>query len=240
MAIAKYGDTVSDTAVSTMDDKGQIMEQSAFIYLDDVVEKKEPIYVRNTMKEPGVIVLTFPTSHGKTHRQIIPNTRVPICLSNDVTFEMIRQSTSLRKCLNLKVLSLVDRKKAEMELSDPDAREALEVAYNRVHNRGTREATTRLVETMVIGKDGHQQMVTEEKSDSVSIEKDTSSLDGTISTRVTAIITALVDGNIKARDAKSELFNLELSSVDLSYIISNCPDGIVKTFAKKRMASLQA
>lgn len=224
------------------------MESSAFIYLDKVIEKGEPVYVRNVNKERGIIVLTLNDS-GRTHREAIPNCRFPICLSNKATPDMIKNSSSLRQLLDAGALELVSMEQAEKELSDPGVREALSAAYEKIGYKNReiqrmRGGKTDISEDTVVPV--HQQLGASVAGDipqafANEFEEDigdapTESDDDSVTVRVQYLVEALASKDMKSRAVKNELMSIDLTSTDLAYVIDNT-SGIVQKYAKEQLAA---
>jgi hypothetical protein len=91
--------------------------------LDDLLNEGKKIYVKNTSRPMGHIVLTFVTAHGKSVPRNIPRTWIPICLTDTLSPDIIAQSNELRQFLNKGILALVDPKAAQKELKTADAAE---------------------------------------------------------------------------------------------------------------------
>lgn len=225
------------------------MEPSAFIYLDKVIEKGEPVYVRNINKERGIIVLTLNDS-GRTHREAIPNCRFPICLSNKATPDMIKNSSSLRQLLDAGALELVSMKQAEKELSDPAVREALSAAYEKVGYknrevqlmRGATDISKDTVVpvhqqlgTAVAGEHPVPQAFSNEYEEDIADAEPESDEDA-VTVRVQHLVEALASKDMKSRAVKNELMSVDLTETDLAYIIDNT-SGIVQKYAKEQLAA---
>ena len=217
---------------------------SSFIYLDSVIDSGEPIYVRNTSKERGIVVLTLNDGSGKTHREAIPNTRYPVCLSNKATPSMIKNSSSLRQFLDAGALELIPASQAEEELMRDGVKEALAEAYKKIGYKN-RDIARMKSSGDEISKNNGIVSITDDSSSafdaglndvSSDIEFESSEEDGP-SPRVEAIVEAIASGDLKARQAKNELANLDLTAQDLTFIIGNSV-GIVQKFAKEKMAEV--
>jgi hypothetical protein len=225
------------------------MEMSAFVYLDELLDNKQPIYVRNVYKtkdgKRGIIVVTL-SDNGRTHREAIPNIKHPICLSNKATPNMIRNSSQLRQLLDANALELVPKEQAEQELGRPGVREAIAEAYERIgyKNRDVRALKKtaeddEVADARLQGKAVASVPEIPEHflaSDS-EIEMAEPLSDTNVSARVESICESLASKEIKSRQAKNELEGVELTEADLAYIIANTT-GIVQKYAKEKYALL--
>jgi hypothetical protein len=221
------------------------LDVSAFVYLDDLLDKKEPIYVRNSSARRGIVVVTL-NDGVRTHREAIPNTKYPICLSNKATPAMIRNSRDLRTLLDRGVLSLVSKEVAERELSRDGVRQALQDAYDRI---GAGSAAVRKLRGQ---KDDDGDEIGTAPSDALllpngqekgfdpeNIEDDEAVTDyPDVHLRVQTLVESLINRDMKSRQVKSELMSMDLTKDDLAYIIDNT-QGIVQKYAKERFAELE-
>ena len=60
--------------------------------LDTLIQQGQKIFVKNTTRPMGHIVLTFTLFNGKTIPRPIPRTWIPICLSDTLSADIIAQS----------------------------------------------------------------------------------------------------------------------------------------------------
>ncbi len=220
------------------------LERSAFVYLDELLDNKEPIYVRNSSKKRGIVVVTL-NDGTRTHREAIPNTKYPICLSNKATPAMIRNSRDLRTLLDRGILSLVSKDQAEKELSRDGVRQALQDAYDRI---GAGSAAVRKLRGQ---KDDDEDEIGSAPSDALllpngqekaidyeNIEDEEAVTDyPDVQLRVQTLVESLINRDMKSRQVKSELMSMDLTLDDLSYIIDHT-QGIVQKYAKERYAEL--
>ena len=227
--------------------------ESAFLYLDKVIAKGEPVYVRNINKERGILVLTLNDS-GRTHREVIPNCRFPICLSNKATPDMIKNSSSLRQLLDAGALELVTQEAAEKELSDPSTREALSAAYEKIGYKNRDVMRLRGKGEDIASDDGvsvvpiHQQLdssvaggvpqafAAEFEDDIADAEPESD--ESAVAVRVQYLVEALASKDMKSRAVKNDLMSLDLTETDLAFIIDNT-SGIVQKFAKEQLAKVR-
>ena len=93
--------------------------------LDDLLDNGKKVFVRNTTRPMGHIVLTFITNNGKSIPRNIPRTWIPICLTDSLAPDVIRQSNDLRLFLQKGVIALIDPDEALKELEKADSQEEL-------------------------------------------------------------------------------------------------------------------
>lgn len=225
---------------------------SAFMYLDKVIESGDPVYVRNVNKERGILVLTLNDS-GRTHREVIPNCKFPICLSNKATPDMIRNSSSLRQLLDAGALELVSQKQAEKELKDPSVREALTAAYEKIGYKNREVMAMRNKGADIESTDDivpiHQQLdasvagalpqaFSNEYEEDIQ-DAEPESHDGPeVTVRVQHLVEALAAKDMKSRAVKLELMAMDLTEADLAFIIDNT-SGIVQKYGKEKLAEVR-
>jgi hypothetical protein len=220
------------------------IEKSAFVYLDDLLDNKEPIYVRNSAAKRGIVVVTL-NDGVRTHREAIPNTKYPICLSNKATPAMIRNSRDLRTLLDRNILSLVAKDIAEKELARDGVKQALQDAYDRIGAgssavrklRGTTEDEGDEIGTAP--SDALMPNGKEKAFDPENIEDEAAETDyPDVQLRVQTLVESLINRDMKSRQVKGELMSMDLTKDDLAYIIDNT-HGIVQKYAKERFAELE-
>ena len=221
-------------------------DKSSFVYLDDVLDSKEPVYVRNTFSKRGAIVITL-NDGTRTHREIIPNTKFPICLSNKATPAMIRNSKDLRECLDRGALSLVSKEQAEKELSDPTVREALAEAHARLSPRSAAVQKARSTndggdDLTSLGSEYSAKSAAPAHTTRTDVIEDAEPEDedeeySDVNIRVQTLVASLSNKDMKSRQVKGELMSMDLKETDLSYLIDNTT-GIVQKYAKERYAEL--
>lgn len=225
-------------------------DQSAFLYLDDLINSKEPIYVRNTSKDrgnPGIVVVTM-NDGARAHREVVPNTRIPVCLSSKVTPAMIQNSSSLRQYLDAGILELVSKSDAERELSVPGNQDKLRAAYERIGYKNRDVMRMRKKDDNFSGSSGTDVPViatgaesieqfknnyNDDIGDAAPEDEDSSDdAEANVNTRVLSLVESLANREMKSRHVKAELEALELSNDDLTYLIENT-SGIVQKYAKE-------
>lgn len=220
-------------------------DKSAFVYLDDLLDSKQPIYVRNIYPKRGALVITL-NDGSRTHREIIPNTKFPVCLSNRATPSMIRNSKDLRECLDRGALTLVPKEQAERELSDPSVREALTEAHARLSPRSAAvqkaRATNDEGEDLTSLGSAYSSKAEKQAPPRSDVIEDAAPEDddeeyNDVNIRVQTLVASLESKDMKSRQVKSELMSMDLTEGDLSYLIDNTV-GIVQKYAKERYAEL--
>ena len=89
--------------------------------LDSLLNEGKKIYVKNTSRPMGHIILTFVTANGKSVPRNIPRTWIPICLTDTLSPDIIKQSNELRQFISKGILALVDPATALEEMQEKDA-----------------------------------------------------------------------------------------------------------------------
>ncbi|RKZ79203.1 MAG: hypothetical protein DRQ35_04640 [Gammaproteobacteria bacterium] len=200
--------------------------------LDSLLNDGKKIYVKNTSRPMGHIVLTFVTAHGKSVPRNIPRTWIPICLTDTLSPDIIAQSNELRQFLNKGILALVDPETAQSELRGEDAQEESErLNISDFSSKAT--ATERVLslenqytaEANPLNQQGPEGMV------------------DPVNNRVKSTLLRVEAKDLTEREAVAEfrIMEKELSSHDLTYIISSIgEDGPLKRFAFQILSAHQA
>jgi hypothetical protein len=181
--------------------------------LDLLLSEKKKIYVKNTSRPMGHIVLTFVTAHGKSVARNIPRTWIPICLTDTLSPEIIGQSNELRQFLNKGILSLLKPEDALKELGKDDAIEEFDrLNVSEFSNKA--EATDKII--------GMQNQYTPESdplNPRLGVEGGQAD---PVNNRVKATLLLVEANDLTEREAVAELriMKEELSGHDLTYIIS--------------------
>lgn len=219
------------------------IEKSAFVYLDDLLDAKEPIYVRNSALKRGIVVITL-NDGVRTHREAIPNTKYPICLSAKATPAMIRNSRDLRTLIDRKILSLVPKEQAEKELKKEGVEQALSDAYDRLSPnsgavRKARNASDDKDDEIGVAPGEALLPSGQEKGfDPNNIEDEEAVTDyPNVQLRVQTLVESLVNRDMKSRQVKNELMSMDLTKDDWAYLVDHT-QGIVQKFAKEKFAEL--
>ena len=95
------------------------------IKLNDLMQQAayEPVYILNTTKggDRGEVFFTVPNANGTKEDQVrIPNTYIPVCLTDQVTRKQLLDSSSFRRAVSLGTIALLDSEYADGELRNPD------------------------------------------------------------------------------------------------------------------------
>lgn len=225
--------------------------------LSNLLNDNKDVWVRNVHKPRGVIVLSLIDRSGRTQREIIPNTKLPINLNSRIDPDTIKHSRDLRRLVDDGVLDLVDEKEALQIYEDPSKKEELKAAFeqatgkhmdvNKVRglNRNAKgedqEEETNIQGLAVVAGDANeiQQKLKMSAIDDIvdAIDEDE---DPGVQSKVKTLIAQLSANppEIKNREAKYQLTSLDLTKEDLYYIISNTSVGVVNKYAKEQLAAL--
>ena len=191
--------------------------------LDSLLNDGKKIYVKNTSRPMGHIVLTFVTAHGKAVPRNIPRTWIPICLTDTLSPDIIAQSNELRQFLNKGILALIDPEDAQVELKTDDASEESR-RLNLSDFSQKAEVTER---TLTL-----ENQYTAEAN--VLNPMEPAQLADPVNNRVKSTLLRVESKDITEREAVAEfrIMQGELTSHDLTYIISQVEDeGPLKRFA---------
>lgn len=200
--------------------------------LDSLLNDGKKIYVKNTSRPMGHIVLTFVTAHGKAVPRNIPRTWIPICLTDTLSPDIIAQSNELRQFLNKGILGLVEPSEAQNELQGTDAQEeSRRLNLSDFSNKAeATERTLTLTNQFTATANPLNPQGPEGMSDPVN-------------NRVKSTLLRVEAKDITEREAVAEfrIMQGELSSHDLTYIISSLEaDGPLKRFAFQVLSEHQA
>lgn len=228
-------------------------------HIDQILDENKPIWVRNVHKPRGHIVLTMTDRSGRVQKLDIPGVKHPICISDRVTPDTIRNSRDLRDLITRRVLQLVPPAEAEAYYdSHPDARDAVEQAYRYLDYgnpeiRKMRETgkadldellyTHKQGDALVVGAEGagpaHKTAINYPEIDPViGVEVEDNNEDGDVQPRVKILMSALSTREKRAREVRTELEGLDLEEADLAYIVANS-QGLVEKYAKQQFAALR-
>jgi len=192
--------------------------------LDQLLNEGKKIYVENTSRPMGHIVLTFVNPNGKAVPRPIPRTWIPICLTDSLAPNIIRESNDLRQFISKGILRLVDPAEAQKVLSTPDGKEEQErLNLSDFSNRA--EATERVL--MLEAKQREANL------DNPMGPPQDHMIDP-VSSRVKSTLLQVESKDLTEREAVSEfrIMQKELSNHDLTYIISQVEnEGPLKRFA---------
>ena len=172
--------------------------------LDKLLDDNKPIYVLNNSNPRGILVISLvhPTTGNVTPIKI-PVTWVPICVTDHVPPEQLRDSLDFRGYLRKGIIKLVDPDKAEKILASKEAKEELE----RINKSEFADRFDVSVKAM--------------GSNDASSE---------INPKVMDIVLRLESQDITANDALNQLKSIytTLSKQDLAYIAQNATESIAK------------
>lgn len=200
--------------------------------LDSLLNDGKKVYVKNTSRPMGHIVLTFVTAHGKSVPRNIPRTWIPICLTDTLSPDIIAQSNELRQFLNKGILALIDPAEAQQELQSEDAQE--ESARLNLSDFSSKATATERVLSM-------ENQYTAESNP--LNPQGPQGLADPVNNRVKSTLLRVESKDITEREAVAEfrIMKAELSSHDLTYIISSTEaDGPLKRFSFQVLSEHQA
>lgn len=222
-----------------------------FRHIDQILDENKPIWVRNVHKPRGNVILTLTDRSGRVQKLDIPNIKHPICLSDRVTPDTLRNSRDLRDLITRRVLELVPPAEAEAYYeANPRAQEDVDRAYMHLDYgnpeiRKMRETgkeddellyTHKQGEALVVGKHASGPLTPPADDGDDEIGVVAASEDADVQTRVKVLVAALATREKKARDVRAELEALDLTDSDLAYIVANS-SGLVEKFAKQEFAA---
>jgi hypothetical protein len=202
--------------------------------LDTLLDSGKKVYVKNTSRPMGHIVLTFVTPNGKAVPRPIPRTWIPICLTDTLAPNIIRESNDLRQFIAKGVLALIDPSEAQKVLVTSEGREeAQRLNLSDFSNKA--EATDRVLQM-------ENQYTSEANINNPMGPVEGQQVDP-VNNRVKATLLQVEANDITEREAVSEfrIMQGELSSHDLTYIISQAEsEGPLKRFAFQILAEQNA
>jgi len=204
------------------------------VELDTLLNEGKKIFVKNTSRPMGHIVLTFVTPNGKSIPRPIPRTFIPICLTDTLSPDVIRQSSDLRLFLNKGVIKLVDPEEATRLLQTEEAQEEMN-RLNLSDFSAASVATERVLQLE------NQQTYTS------AINNPNSPVEGgvldPVNNRVKATLLQVEAKDMTEREAVGEfrIMRDELTNHDLTYIISQSQDeGPLRRFAYQQLSEAAA
>ena len=200
--------------------------------LEWLAENKLPIYVRNTTRPRGQIAINFPNKQGHVKVRKIPRVHLPVNLSAQMAYDSILGSDDLRTCLLRGVVDLVKPDVAYTELESEGG--AVEMQQYTLSEFSAKQAfVSKRVRDMekAVDQDPHNNPTIQ------ALGVDTN----VITPRVLALVEKLTHGDVSIKAALTELKTIEeeLKETDCSYIISNGPEGQIRTFAQKVLARVR-
>lgn len=202
--------------------------------LDELLSAGKKVYVKNTSRPMGHIVLTFVTPNGKAVPRPIPRTWIPICLTDTLAPNIIRESNDLRQFIAKGVLALVDPTDAQKSLNTDEGKEE-QTRLNISEFSNKAEATERTTAL-------ENQYTSEANVNNPMGPPEGQQVDP-VNNRVKATLLRVESSDLTEREAVSEfrIMEGELTSHDLTYIISQVEDeGPLKRFAFQILAAQNA
>ncbi len=184
--------------------------------LDELLNAGKKIYVKNTSRPMGHIVLTFVTAHGKSIPRNIPRTWIPICLTDVLSPDIIMQSNELRQFINKGILGLVDPAEAMEILGEADAKEESQrINVSDFSNSAEATESVRAMENQYTAE-----------VNPLHTDGETPMIDP-VNNRVKATLLQVEANDLTEREGVAEFRVMldELTSHDLTYIISYTKDG---------------
>jgi hypothetical protein len=182
----------------------------------------------------GHIVLTFVTPNGRSIPRPIPRTFIPICLTDTLSPDVVRQSSDLRLFLNKGVIRLIDPDEATKELQSEESQE--ELRRLNLSDFSAAAATTDRVSKM----ENQQTYVPEVNNPNAPIE---GVVIDPVNNRVKATLLQVEAKDMTEREAVAEfrIMRDELTNHDMTYIISQAVDeGPLRRFAYQQLSELAA
>ena len=228
--------------------------------INEYFEKNHEVFIQNI--SGGVVSLSFYHSDGRIEPFSLPNDRRPICLTNWITKDLIRNSVDFRRLLMRKPPAIKLLSEEEyFELINKVAKETGK-SVEEVESDVAEKITHR--ESYIVPSSGEDlglkvesppsSMATklsdsdkdvDSKSDEVvskTADIDVPGIaDEGISPRVLQIVancSESAENRMKAQDAIAELSLLNLTNIDLNYIVGNCAYKTVRAWAQKNLLEM--
>lgn len=208
--------------------------KAKYVNLDTLLDSNKRVFVKNTSRPMGHIVLTFISAQGRPIARPIPRTWIPVCLTDTVSPSDIRNSSELRKFINSGILTLIDPEEATKILESEDARD--EEKRLNLSEFSARSAATSRIQAM----EGQRQYAPSVNTgtpihDNVVLDP--------VNSRVKATLLQVEAKDLTERDAVAQfrVMEAELTQHDLTYILSQAQnDGALRRFAQQVFAELSA
>jgi hypothetical protein len=204
------------------------------VELDALLADGKKVYVRNTSRPMGHIVLTFVTPNGRSIPRPIPRTFIPICLTDTLSPDVIKQSSDLRLFLNKGVIRLVDPDVATKELQSEEAQEELK-------RLNLSDFSAAAVATERVSK------MTDQQTYVPAVNNPNAPVEGVVidpvNNRVKATLLQVEAKDLTEREAVAEfrIMRDELTTHDLTYITAQIQEeGPLKRFAYQQLAEAAA
>ena len=209
--------------------------RAKFLDLDDLLDNNKKVYVRNnSLKSHLFIVIEMKDKSGRSKPLRVPPISTPICVSEQFSKDVIRESEDLRQCLHKGNLVLVDPEDAQKLLQTPQAQEELKALTMSVYADSAPANAVRDSVNKLKNKSG----VVEAQE---LLNKKVTSDD--ISNRVRGVIASFQSKEKSSKDTLSALRRLKptLTENDLTYILSECKtETTIREFAEGSLAELSA
>jgi hypothetical protein len=204
------------------------------VELDALLNEGKKVFVKNTSRPMGHIVLTFVTPNGRSIPRPIPRTFIPICLTDTLSPDVIKQSSDLRLFLNKGVIRLIDPDEATKELQSDEAQEELK-RLNLSDFSSLATATDKVLQME------NQQTYTP------AVNNPNAPVEGVVidpvNNRVKATLLMVEAKDMTEREAVAEfrIMKDELTTHDLTYVISQSVDeGPLRRFAYQQLSEVAA
>ena len=201
--------------------------------IDWLLEKNLPVFVRNLSRPRGTLMVHFTQSNGHVKGVKIHRTALPINLSSRLSKETLGSSDDLRQCIMKGMLEVVRPDLAEIELSDPE--NAHEIQTLQLSDFSSRNQ-------FMSGRVQDMQKTADNKIDANAPSLEPLGVETSVlNPRVMSMVEKLKNGDMSIKAAVTELKILEpeLKDTDCANLITNGPDGQIKTFVQKILAKIR-
>lgn len=201
--------------------------------LNKIFGKEQPIYLQNISN--GVISLDLASESGEPIRDRLPNTLVPICITDKYSFDMLKKSHRIRTLLTLQnvgkkplvKIMLQDEYEQWLENRSKKHGIAKEDLVTMAETKQTNVAVDNFIDNIVAPK----------------ITKTATHSEGDIITpKVLGVCQKLhpeVEPKMDPIEALDIFEMIDLTEDDLTYIINNCYNAIIKKWAISRQNELR-
>ena len=206
----------------------------ASVDIDALLNEGKKIFVKNTSRPMGHVVLTFVTPNGKSIPRNIPRTWIPICLTDSLSPEVIRQSSDLRLFIQKGVLKLMDPADAAALLKEVDAKE--EQQRLNISDFSQQSTLTERVASM-------ENQQTYSTGINTPGEEGLGQVADPVNSRVKSTLLQVEAKDLTEREAVAEfrIMQDEMSTHDLTYVISETKEeGPLRRFAYQRLSAAAA
>jgi hypothetical protein len=204
------------------------------VELDKLLEEGKKVFVKNTSRPMGHIVLTFVTPNGRSVPRNIPRTFIPICLTDTLSPDVIKQSSDLRLFLTKGVIKLIDPDEATKELQSEEAQDEL-------RRLNLSDFSASAVATERVSKMENQQTYVS------AVNNPNEPVEGVVvdpvNNRVKATLLQVEAKDLTEREAVAEfrIMRDEMTNHDLTYIIAQTEEeGPLKRFAYQQLSEIAA